>query len=342
MGHSKEWLSYGAQLDRVVGRGLEVRDRERALRYLEQIGYYRLSGYWHVFRQRTGNFCPITVFGKKPTKKQQHVRDLTLDEFKPGAQFEQAIGLYVFDKNLRLLALDALERIEVALRVDIAHTLGELDPCAHHNPELLDRKYSKEISVGEGVTAHHTWLSGHGKLVKRSKERFIKHYKATYGLPLPIWVAAEIWSFGTMSRFFGMMTQEHQDRIARKYGITNGRVFASWLRSLNHLRNICAHHSRLWNRNIDDQPRLPDESNALWITLVTDTERFKSRCFCLLRITRHLMDVINPTSGWAGRVEKHLESNFPDLQAIGVGLEDMGAPSNWREIWHKKPLSANT
>lgn len=341
MGHSKEWLSYGAQLDRVIGRGLGVQDRERALRYLERIGYYRLSGYWHVFRQQSAACCPIKAFGKGPPNEQRHIRKLTLDTFKPGAQFERAIELYLFDKNLRLLALDALERIEVAVRVDISHTLGELDPCAHHKPELLDKKHGKKVST-DGVTHHRRWLTGHAKLVRRSKERFIKHYKETYGLPLPIWVAAEVWSFGTMSQFFKMMKQDHQDQIARKYGIANGRTFASWLRSLNHLRNICAHHSRLWNRNIDDQPRLPDDSSVPWVGLVTDTARFKSRCFCLLRITRHLMDVINPTSSWADRVEKHLENDFPDLHAVGVGIEDMGAPSNWREIWHKKPLSANT
>ena len=97
----------------------------------------------------------------------------------------------------------------------------------------------------------------------REEVTFIDHHKKKYGLPLPIWIASEVWDFGTLSHLFGGMREKEQDAIAERYGICNGCVFASWLRSLNYLRNVCAYHSRLWNRNMTDQPRKPANDEAI-------------------------------------------------------------------------------
>ncbi|WP_340138883.1 Abi family protein, partial [Vibrio vulnificus] len=76
------------------------------------------------------------------------------------------------------------------------------------------------------------------------------HNKNKHGLPLPIWLACEVWGFGALSLLFAGMKEEDQDLISPKFGLSNGRVPAKWLRSRNYLRNVCAHHSRLWNRNV--------------------------------------------------------------------------------------------
>ena len=95
--------------------------------------------------------------------------------------------------------------------------------------------------------------------------------------PHHVWVVCEIWDFGTMSTLIAGMTETDQDAIASKYGISNGRILASWLRSLNYLRNVCAHHSRLWNRNIVDQPKLPRVGEVSLI------EPFRGKEHCLAR-----------------------------------------------------------
>ena len=110
-----------------------------------------------------------------------------------------------------------------------------------------------------------------------------------YGLPLAIWVACELWDFGTMSTLFSGMKEREQDEIAQKYGLENGRVFATWLRSLNYLRNVCAHHSRLWNRNIVDQPKLPSGTQLLWVRLFEHDVHARARCFLLLFICNHMV-----------------------------------------------------
>lgn len=80
-------------VDRLVDRGLTVPDRDRARRYLRHIGYYRLSPYTIPF-QRGGP---------------DHL-------FRAGTGFDDVVDLYVFDRALRLLVMDALERVEVAVR----------------------------------------------------------------------------------------------------------------------------------------------------------------------------------------------------------------------------------
>lgn len=154
MAYKKPWKSYEEQLELLIARGMRVTDREKALKYLQRIGYYRLSGYWYAFRQRSG----VSQDGRRVNEKRsgKPLEDtVALDEFKEGTSFKNVVDLYVFDKQLRLLAMDALERIEIALRVDISHTLGKIDPFAYLKPELLHKTFSVALDERTGLTKHH-------------------------------------------------------------------------------------------------------------------------------------------------------------------------------------------
>ncbi|WP_283939246.1 Abi family protein [Pseudomonas sp. T1.Ur] len=85
--------------------------------------------------------------------------------------------MYVFDKKLRLLTLDALERIEIALRVDISHGLGRHEKFAYLKPELFHESFSTQLDGQTGLTKHHAWIGKHAALINRSKEDFIRHNK---------------------------------------------------------------------------------------------------------------------------------------------------------------------
>jgi abortive infection bacteriophage resistance protein len=154
------------------------------------------------------------------------------------------------------LILDAIEHIEVAFRVDIAYLLGEKDKFAYTRPELLHGNFTKKINPKTGKTKHQEWLIKHDQMVSRSREEFVEHYKSKYKLPLPIWVAIELWDFGLMSVFYQGMIVSDKFVLAKKYNIPDWQVMESWLRCLNYTRNVSAHHSRLWNRNLIDQPKL--------------------------------------------------------------------------------------
>ncbi len=199
MAYEKPWLSFEDQLAKLKANGLEVTDHERALEYLRRIGYYRLSGYWFPFRQRSGPACSLPQKRGKPTRVDKKVQYFPLDHFKPGLRFQDAVSLYVFDKRLRLLAMDALERIEIALRVDISHSLGKQDAFAYLNPECLDSSFTQNADAKTGLTPHHAWIGNHARLIQRSKEEFIRHNEERYGFPIAIWVACEVWDFCFMA-----------------------------------------------------------------------------------------------------------------------------------------------
>ena len=330
MKYAKPWLSTDEQLDQLAVRGLRVSDRDKALDYLNRIGYYRLSGYWFAFRERSGPCCVLDQ--PRPTKPQSKGETIALDNFRPGASFQNAVDLYVFDKQLRLLVLDALERVEIALRVDVSYTLGQLDAFAYLNGGLFHTGFSQILSKDSGVTRHHEWLGKHAQLIGRSKEDFVNHNKAKYGLPLAIWVACEVWDFGTLSTLYGGMRESEQDAISVKYGVGNGRTFATWLRSLNYLRNVCAHHSRLWNRNIVDQPKLPAAANMPWVAPFENNVHARARCYLLICMLRHLLQVVNPTSSWPQRMKAHLQT-FPNLEHLGLNRLGMGAADGWEANW---------
>ncbi|MCF6226034.1 MAG: Abi family protein [Xanthomonadales bacterium] len=248
MSQTKPWKSFPEQLSILRGRALLVDNETAALDYLERIGYYRLSGYWYSFRD--------LVIRQSADGKISHYRT---NQFIPDSHFKNAVELYVFDKKLRLLALDALERIELAVRVDIAHLLGEKDIHAHENPTLFHGRFSKQKihkGVNIGKTQHQLWLTRHEQVIRRARrEPFVSHYMQKYG-KLPIWVAIEVWDFGLMSKLFAGMRPVDQLSIAKKYGATNGKMFAGWLRSFNFIRNVSAHHSRLWNINVLERSAL--------------------------------------------------------------------------------------
>jgi len=311
----KPWRSYEEQLKQLQARGLQVEDVTAAKDYLQRIGYYRLSGYWH----------PLRV--KNHAASKVHKREIREDHFVPGSRFEDVARLYIFDKKLRLLALDALERIEMAVRVDIAYRLGKYDPCAHEMPKYLHGNFAKKRAKKgryKGQTEHEVWLSKYRQLLKRAqKPPFIAHHEQEYGGSIPIWVAIESWDFGLLSRLFAGMQHHDQQAVAENYGAPDGRAFAQWLRSLNLIRNVSAHHSRLWNINILELSPVP----PTWPSGLRHERPFFYFC-----IMQQLLNVICPSSSWNQRLQHLLENEFPqafDLNGFGV-FEGWATWSHWK------------
>lgn len=314
--YNKPYLTFQQQLELLKSRGLVVTDDAAALSYLGRIGYYRLSAYWYSFRKSALLQDPVT---KKITVQR-------LDDFHPGCTFQQALELYVFDKRLRLLVLDAIERIEVAVRVDIAYLLGQHDPFAHTNGALLHGNFAKKVNPITGRTRHQEWLDKYNQVLARSKEDFVRHYKQKYGLPLPIWVSVEIWEFGMLSTFFQGMTVADKTAIAAKYGIPDWQVMETWLRALNFVRNVAAHHSRLWNKNLVDQPKLPKPGAIPEFDPLIGKPDITSRLYVILCILIFFMRGICPNSSWPQRLREMLDQ-FPTLSKQTIA--DMGFPADW-------------
>jgi abortive infection bacteriophage resistance protein len=230
----------------------------------------------------------------------------------------------VFDRRLRLLVMDAVERIEVAVRSQLAfehaHKYG--DPFA----------YAETSTSLPNITSdRRSEFLGKIRTEKiRSHETFVRHFTNRYGDThgyLPVWMAAEIMSFGGVLTFYNGCEEDIKQKLASTFGIP-ALVLGSWMLTLNTVRNICAHHGRLWNRVLGTTPLIPR------VNRYPDWHRPYSvpnnRTFVVLTICRYSLGKVAPQSRWAERL-KDLLNEFPDIP-----IRDMGFPENWIEspIWN--------
>lgn len=306
-------LSCQEQLAVLKARGLQVPDESVALDALTRISYYRLSGYWYPFRETN----------PRGTKGRQ-------DDFQLGTSMDVLLGLYEFDRQLRLLVLDAVERIEVAIRVDISSRLGRKHRLAHECPKLLDKNFTSVIvDLRSGKTAYEVWLAKLDVALSKAKDDFVKHHERVYYGKMPIWVSIELWELGLLSKFFAGMQYADQTYIARKYGLSQGHEMATWLRAINLVRNISAHHGRLWNKNIADRPKLPASQPHNFLYHLVQDVRAQTRVYGTLCLIQLMMRKISPQGEWSVRL-KELCLRFPESRV--VALRDAGFVDGWQDL----------
>ena len=289
MHYTKPALTFDEQMDLLRQRGLAIPDGERATRWLQKVSYYRLSAYCLPFKDG--------------------------EPFRAGTDFNDVAGLYIFDRKLRLLVLDAIERIEVAIRTaityEIAHAYGAFghsDP-GNFAPGFEHGRFMDELGVEE----------------RRAKDTFANHFRKKYTSEshLPVWMATELLSFGTVSKLYGALAPALKQKIATEYGVDE-QFLRSWLHALTYLRNVCAHHKRLWNRQFAIRPRFPSR-NLAWPHQVPDN----SRLYGMLVVLRHMLRVASPGCQWRQRLWVLLDTH-PE-----VPLDAMKIPADWRgrNLW---------
>lgn len=235
--YTKNWLSFDDQVALLQKRGLIVENKDAAASYLSFANYYRFSGYCLAFQ---GN---LNESGERV--------------FIDGTKFEDVQKMCVFDRRLRDALSDALELVEIALRCDIAYNFsrihgafGHIDP-QNFIPDFSASKcgYPSKFSIWKNKIIEET---------KRSKELFVRHYRETYQEypDLPLWIMSELCSFGSLSVMLNHMTKSDLRIISANYRL-QPCVLTSWVHSFTYLRNVCAHHSRLWDKYVAIKPMIP-------------------------------------------------------------------------------------
>ena len=301
-------------------RGLDVGSDADAGAFLTQFGYYRLSGYWHHLRATSWDADQSQI--------------VVHDCFSEDASLSQVIALAEFDRRLRSLFLQAIERIEIAMRVSVALLFGPRGPMAHRDPQLFYPKFTN-FDPAIGDTTFGAWIKRVDGHEARSKEKFAVHIREKYGLPLPIWVSIEVWDFGMMSTLIGGMTIADQMALSAPFGLNRVHLFPSWLRAINHVRNICAHYSRLWNRSPSDQAVPPKIGDDGLLDHLAKDKFAQVRLYAVAVIVQFLLRKIDPpfASVWADNL-KTLFSDFPDIPNVPVGQS--GFPSAWANepLWN--------
>ena len=303
MKFTKPALSIPDLVQRWQDRGLQIADAAVASHYLQFIGYYRLSAYALPLQDKAGSASGMI---DKP--------------FKVGTTFENILNLYCFDRELRLLFMDAIERIEVAVRstivsemslrhgphwfMDARHFKSAAQRFKHH--KLLDR-IDKELQIPSG--AKKPWKPHH--------EVFINHYYATYTDPYlpPAWMVAETLTLGTWSMVFENLHVTAERKAIAKPLKTDEQVLRNWLHALTYLRNLCAHHSRLWNRQFVIKPVIATR-HATFL-------KSNDRCYAMAVVVEDLLRTVAPGTSWAVRLRDLLVAHpYADPAA-------MGFPKDW-------------
>ena len=232
--------------------------------------------------------------------KEKHV-------FKAGARFDTSFELYKFDRVLRLQILREIEKVEVAVRARVIYL------CSHQYGPF----WFMEPSHFRNPISHSKTLTNLSGEVDRSDEDFILAFKNKYSDPMPpSWMTFEVASFGSVSRLYQNLKPGRTRRaVAHSFGL-NDHVFISWLHTLVYVRNVCAHHARLWNRTLGIIPEIPRTTHKQWLTKPGVNPR---KVYFLLSMILYLHHSVNPHNTFAEKI-KNLFKDHPNVDPSAMGF----------------------
>ena len=246
--------------------------------------------------------------------------------FKPNTQFEQIWDVYVFDRELRLLLLDAIERIEVAIRTRFAYEIAH----RHGTHAYMDKQYFKnELSWQKSLDILRSEID-------RADEVFIDHYKRNYDTPAlpPIWVVCEVMSFGQLSKWYNLLSPKQTRKEIAEHFSCDEKQFEGVLHHLVYLRNLCAHHARLWNRKLTKtlaKPRSKPFGLAAQCNFDESTSANR-KIYNSLVFILYFLDKIAPQHSWRSRLLQ-LFKKHPNINTFAMGFAQ-----DWQTflIWQDK------
>lgn len=287
--YTKPFKTIEEQIEFLEERGLIIDDENIIKRYLDNISYYHLAVYMKPFQNGD-------------------------DSFRENVKFKDILDLYIFDKKLRFLLLDMLERIEISLKNTLIY---EVTKKTSNITWYADENNYELLNDGN----HNLFNNFLDDLENKSKEGYIQHYYKKYSEPPypPSWMFFESLSFGGCCKLMSILNLSHQATIAGKYSVQY-KTNLKWLRALSFLRNVCAHHSRLWNRNFTYQ--ISGQKTKYHSTLESIN---KKSLFAYLVVMEIYLKKFNPTSGWKYRLEDLIGEH-------NIDISKMGFPSDWKDL----------
>jgi abortive infection bacteriophage resistance protein len=296
MKYSKMPLTVSEQIHKLKNRGLMFENEFKAQSYLSNISYYRLRAYTYPFQDNSTD---------------EHL-------FTKEIAFEQIVDLYSFDSKLRMLIFESIEKIEIALRTQIIyHFALRFGSHWQLKPEL----YRDPIRFAEQ-------LDSLQKEIDRSNETFIDHYFNKYTNPSepPCWMSLEVSSMGLLSKIFQNLKKgPEKETITSNFGLNDVSIIENWILCFSTLRNICAHHGRVWNRRLI-AIKLPTNPRFLFLK---NKAIHTNKLYAVIACIEYVLRIISPQNTFFEQLKVLLKS-CPFTQE-----KEMGFPGNWNndEFW---------
>ncbi len=316
MKYEKQPIDISEQIQRLQSRGLDIADVGMARQYLNNISYYRLRAYTYPF--------------------QNNQEESNHEFLKNGITFQDIIGLYCFDSKLRSLLFRAIETIEIAwrTRIVLVYSTNEgngfwfLDEKLCHQREKISNACSNTESAGYKV------IEELRREVQRSNEEFISHYHKKYCSPPlpPAWMTLEVVSMGTLSKLFAALDKKNESNkaICKEFGLYKVEILRNWMHALSSLRNICAHHGRVWNRRFTIALSFPRRTEYPFLLEKEVRSMRDNKLFAYLSVILYLLRIVGTDVPFAQELLNLLECR-PNL----VSLKEMGFPADWQQytLW---------
>ena len=299
-------LSFSAQAEKLISEGL-LADKDNLVSKLKVVNYDRLAWYWYGFKETDDNL-----------------------RFEPNTTFEMVWQSYRFDRRLRLLVMDAIERVEIAIRTQVVnfHVLryGAFGYLKKSNFKYPNRVFDTGKALNR-FSVEYCQKSMNDPLIEKYKENYSEEKY------FPFWKLVELLNFGWMKNIFLAVDNDISAEIIKPFDIRKD-IMKSWLESLRIVRNICAHHSRLFNRRkLYDVKMPPRKHSPDWYEPVKiATSVNKGKLFPILTILGYMLKVIIPESGWMSRLTELLENKNFEIVPKNI----MGFPENWESspLWN--------
>lgn len=296
--YSKTPYTCEQHIELLKERGLIIANEERAKKYLESIGYYRLTGYMFHLQNKSND-----------------------NKFLPDTNFDRIIELYKFDKALRSIVLEYIERIEVCVRSKISNKYS----LEHGFFWYLDEQLYADNNIYETIK------SEIASSYEDPKEIFLRAFKRNYDDDFPPSnMALEILTFGKLSRLYsGLDNNDIKREIAKEFNLVS-EYLSSWLIYINNVRNICAHHSRLWNKKVTvDRPSIPKKEKYKFNGSIPNIDEFNTTLYGIISIINRLLKSFNPENNFTNKITSLIKE-------FNIQVELMGFPKDWETnaTWH--------
>lgn len=278
-------MTIDEQVENLKNIGLIVDDEEYAKKILNDISYFRLIKAYSL-NLKSKNGC----YNKQTT-------------------FKEIVDLYLFNSNFRQLIFPEIEKVEINVRCRLANFFAE-------QYGVLGYLQAENFSNGN---YHAQFLEDIKEEVRRnSKAPFVRNFKENYeGGNLPIYALVEVFSFGTLSKFYKNMLNKDKKAIAKTFGV-GYTYFESWLESISYVRNICAHYGRIYNAKLSKTPILYKEYTQVGIG--------NNRIYGVLLCLKYLLKDDDHWNLFVDKIEL-LFDKYPCVQ-----ISTMGFPENWKVL----------